>query len=97
MESGISRAETNRAIRQDALREQLSQGKHIEHVLDISNKLQDLNVDLTSTEAGRLKSAADIKLKVIDKYLASLKAVEMTGADGAPLLEGLTVNFVDAK
>ena len=97
MDKGNTRANQNKAIRQEALRDKLAAGGHVQQVLDISEKLSDLNIDITSTEAGRLKSAADIKLKIIDKYLASLKAVEMTGADGGPLLEGLTVNFVDAK
>lgn len=86
MDKGNSRANENKAIRQQALRDKLSAGGHVQHVLDISDKLQDLTINLTNTEAGRLKSAADIKLKLIDKYLASLKAVEMTGANGDSLI-----------
>ena len=85
--SGVSRADQNKKIRQEALREQLSNGGHIQHVLEISNKLQDLEgLELTATDANRLKAAADIKLKLIDKYLASLKATEITGADGESLI-----------
>lgn len=77
--NGRSRADENRAIRQEALREQLASGGHVQHVLEISNKLLDLEDELNATQANRLKAAADIKLKIIDKYLASLKAVEMSG------------------
>ena len=94
---GISRADENRAIQKDTLRERLEAGGHIQHVLDISNQLGDLDIQLDSTQSSRLKASADIKLRIIDKYLASLKAVEMTGAEGKPLLEGLTVNFVNAS
>ena len=82
----MTRAAENKAIRSEALREQLSTGGHIQHVLDISNKLSDLSRELTSVESARLKAAADIKLKIIDKYLASLKAVEVTGSNGDPLI-----------
>jgi len=75
--SGISRANQNKAIRQEALRESLAAGGHVQHVLDISNKLQDLKgEELNATDANRLKAAADIKLKLIDKYLASLQSVQ---------------------
>lgn len=86
MESGITRANENKSIRAEALREKLSAGGHITHVLDISDKLSDLTQELTSVESARLKASADIKLKIIDKYLASLKAVELTGANGDPLI-----------
>lgn len=79
MKSGISRANHQKAIRQEAIREQLAAGGHVQHVLEISEKLRDLTEELSSVESARLKAAADIKLKIIDKYLASLKAVEMSG------------------
>jgi len=69
----------NRKLRQDNLRESLAAGGHIQHVLDISDKLLDLVNELESTEVVRLKSAADIKLKLIDKYLPGLKQVELSG------------------
>ena len=98
MKSGESRANHNKAIRQEALREQLSQGKHVEHVIDISNKLTDLPKELTSVEANRLKAAADIKMRLIDKYLPSLKAVEMTGEDGKPLIpKAIEITYVSAE
>ena len=55
----------------------MAAGGHIQHVLDISNRLQDLKgEELNATEANRLKAAADIKLKIIDKYLASLQSTQ---------------------
>ena len=93
-QSGISRANKNKEIRQEALREQLAAGGHIQHVVDISNKLANIDgLELNATDANRLKAAADIKLKIIDKYLASLKSVEMAGGLEVTV-EGLIVKHV---
>lgn len=85
-------AAKNRAIRQDALREQLSAQGHIQHVIEISNKLADLggeidsnNIDLDAVAVQRLKAAADIKKSVISKYLPDLKSTELTGEGGGDI------------
>ncbi len=72
----------NRKIRQDNLRESLIAGGHIQHVVDISDKLSDLNIVLDQVDVTRLKSAADIKMKLIDKFLPGLKQIEVTDEDG---------------
>lgn len=92
MARGLSRADQNKKIRQEALREQLANGKHLEHVIDISKKLSDLEEILDNLEVQRLKAAADIKLKLVNKYLPDVKAVELSGADGADLNIFLTPN-----
>ena len=98
MPVGISRAEQNRAIRQEALREQLSQGKHIEHVIDIAKKLEDLDDELKVPEINRLKAAADIRMKLIDKYLPSIKVYEgASDTDDKPPPLTYTFNVKDAK
>ena len=66
MKSGVSAAQANKAIRQEALREQLSKGKHVEHVLEMATQLSDLNTILEPTDIQRLKAAFDIKMKLID-------------------------------
>jgi hypothetical protein len=83
---GTTAANRNRAIRQEALREQLSNQGHVQHVTDIANKLTDLDSELDSLAVQRLKSAADIKIKLIGKYLGDVKAVEISGADGGDLV-----------
>lgn len=77
--SGRSRANENKRIRQEALREQLSQQGHVQHVVEISEKLRDLNTKLEAVEIQRLKAAADLKIKLIDKYLPTEKPVEHSG------------------
>lgn len=91
---GKSRANQNKELRQEALRESLAAGGHIQHVIDISNRLSNIDSEeLTATDANRLKAAADIKLKIVDKYLASLKSVEMAGGLEVTV-EGLIVKHV---
>jgi len=78
--SGISRANQNKAIRQEALREQLAAQGHVQHVIDIANKLTDLEVKLEANDVTRLKAAADIKKGLISKYLPDLKSIELSEA-----------------
>lgn len=83
--SGNSRAAKNKQIRKEALRDQLSAQGHVQHVIDITDKLADLNIVLESNDVQRLKAAADLKFKLINKYLPDLKAVELTGKDGGKI------------
>lgn len=85
---GISRANANKKIRQEALREQLAAQQHVDHVNNIADKLLNLDLRLESEEIHRLKAAADIKLKLINKYLPDLKAAELNigGQDDNPLI-----------
>jgi len=91
-----SRADKNRKVRQEALREQLSAQGHVQHVIDISNKLANLEgEDLDSLAIQRLKAAADIKKGLIAKYLPDLKSTELTGEGGGPVeLEAPNINFI---
>ena len=52
-------------------------------------KLEDLNTPLDQGEVARIKAATDTRVKLLDKYLPSLKATELTGADGKDLLPAL--------
>lgn len=89
--SGISRAQENKHIRQEALREQLSTQGHIQHVVDIATKLMDLDTALDNLQVTRLKTASDIKLKLIDKYLPTEKPTQITGSgeEGAVIFSWL--------
>lgn len=95
--SGHSRANTNRAIRQEALREQLASQGHVQHVIDIAEKLSDLSTELESTDIQRLRAAADIKMKLVDKYLPGVKLVELTGEGGGAIETKWTVEVVESK
>jgi len=90
-------ANKNRAMRQNALREQLSKQKHVEHVIDIANKLAKLDESLDPLQIQRLKAAADIKKGLISKYLPDIKMVELTGEGGDPIKTDFTVTIVNAS
>jgi len=77
--SGKSRANENRAIRQEALREQLASKGLMQQAIEISNKLEDLDIKLEPSDAQRLKSAADIKMKLVAKYMPDMKSIEHGG------------------
>lgn len=86
MKDTRTRAQKNRAVRQEALRQQLANQKHLEHVIDIANKLRDVDDELDQVKVTRLKYAADIKLNLIDRYLPKLKNHEITGEGGEELV-----------
>jgi len=86
----------NRRIRQEALREQLSNGGHVQHVVDIAKKLQDGYKKLEATNIAALKAAADIKLKLIGKYIPDLKSVEISQDPENPIVEMDNISLSDA-
>ena len=94
MRDSATSKDRNRRIRQEALREQLSQGKHVEHVIEIANKIANETLDLDALMVQRLKAAAEIKCKLISKYLPDLKAVEVTGEDGEPVNMVQTIRII---
>lgn len=83
--SGQSRAAANKEIRREALREQLSNQGHVQHVVDCIGKLQDLNIELEPIEVQRLDKAIGHRLSLIKKYLPDVKTVEHTGDNGESL------------
>ncbi len=99
MSSKSTQVNINRAIRQETLREQLSAKGLVQHVLEISEKLSNEEVELEPLQVQRLKHAADLQLKLISKYLPDLKGVELTGANGENLGGLFKVQLVkpDAK
>lgn len=74
-----TRAANNKAIRQEALREQLSKQKHLEQVVKNVKKFEEQGITMESSELQALKHATDIRLKLINKYLPDLKQVEIEG------------------
>tara|TARA_R100000544_G_scaffold30278_1_gene16539 strand:- start:91 stop:399 length:309 start_codon:yes stop_codon:yes gene_type:complete len=88
----------NRAIRQEALRESLQAGGHIQHVLDICDELNDLSVPMENVEVQRKKTVIDTKLKLISKYLPDTKSVELSNKDGESFKTDnkWTIEVVDA-
>ena len=80
-----TRAHKVRAERQEALREMLSKKCTVQQVIEISNKIAELESELDPVAVTRLKAAAEIKMKLISKYLPDVKAVEISGEGGGDL------------
>ena len=97
-QSGVSRANQNRAIRQEALRESLEAGGHIQHVLDICGDLDDLSLEMDAIAVQRKRAVIDTKLKLIGKYLPDTKSVELANKDGESFKTDnkWTIEVVDA-
>lgn len=76
-----TRAQLNRAIRQEALRDQLASKGLVQKVLDNIDKMEKLAGN-DHFELTKLKTANEQRMKLIDKYLPSLKATELTGDGG---------------
>ena len=71
---GATIAVKNKKIREEALRDQLRQkGLHTQ-VLVIAEKLENSYLELDSTHINALKASADLKMKLINKYMPDLKA-----------------------
>lgn len=87
-----TRAQENRAIRQEALRELLSKQKHIEHIIDNLKKMEELapiakeddDTDYTAAKFNldKLKIANEQRFKLVNKYLPDLKQTELVGEGG---------------
>ena len=75
-----SRATLNKEIRQEALREQLANQGHVQHVVDCAKKLSSAKV--SDKDIRRLKAKADIHLALIRKYIPDLKAIEVSDNSG---------------
>lgn len=94
--TGVSRAQENRAIRREALREQLSAQGHVQYVVDNIQKLSDFEIEMDSLQVQRLKIANDGHLKLIAKYLPDGKTLEVT-TETVDRNENLTLDELDAK
>ena len=81
-----TRAQLNRATRQEAMREQIqAQGYHT-HVLEVVKKLLDPELELDGADIARLKAGGDLSYKMMSKYIPDLKSQEITGPDGGDLV-----------
>jgi hypothetical protein len=94
MKSGKTRAQENREIRQEALRQSLVAGGHIQHVIDICEELNDLTIELDAVSVQRKRAVIDTKLKLVNKYLPDLKSTEIKNAEGEEFKTSGSVQIV---
>ncbi len=75
---GLRRADANRAIRKEAVREQISRQKHVQSIVKTIDKIEDMETDLDPMELNRLKIAMDARFRLVSKYLGDVKAIEVS-------------------
>jgi len=89
-------AHKQRAIRQDALREWLSEKCTAQHLVDNINKIEQLDPDSDTfrNELDKYRVANDQRLKVLGKYLPDLKSAELTGEGGGAIITDSVFEFI---
>jgi hypothetical protein len=95
-----TRAQSNRAIRQENLREWLSEKCTAQHFVDNLEKIEGLDPesDTFGNELAKYKTANEQRLKVMCKYLPDLKQTELTGDGGDELtITKIVRTIVDPK
>lgn len=73
MEVGQTRADANRKLRREALRDQLEAKGLIQKVIESADDLADLDEEMDAVSVQRLRAANDARLKLIAKYLPDAK------------------------
>ena len=81
-----TKTQLNRQMRQEAFRDFLSKQKLIEKVIDISDKLMEPDVEYDALDIQRMRTAAELNLKLASKFLPDLKSTELTGPEGGDLV-----------
>jgi hypothetical protein len=81
-----TKAQLNRQMRQEGLRDFLAQQKLIEKVIEISNKLIEPEEEYDALDIQRMRTAAELNLKLTSKFLPDLKSTELTGPEGGDLV-----------
>ena len=81
-----TKTQLNRQMRQEGLRDFLSSQKLIEKVIDISEKLMEPDKEYDALDIQRMRTAAELNLKLAAKVLPDLKSTELTGPEGGDLV-----------
>jgi hypothetical protein len=81
-----TRAQLNRALRQEEMRNKIEASGYESHVADVVKKLLDPEQEFDSIEVQRMKSAADLSIKMMAKFMPDLKSTEISGPNGGDLV-----------
>lgn len=97
-----TRAQQNRQIRQEALREWLSEKCTAQHLVENIKQIEELDptVDGNNLKIQALKTASELRLKLILKYLPDDKTptdVNIGGQEDNPLVSKIVREVVNAK
>lgn len=87
-------AQRNRAVRQEELRTYLSERGRVSYVLDNIEKIEELDVsdsDFTKS-LGKLKTATELRLRLLSKYLSDAKEDTTESVEIPPIVINLASN-----
>ena len=85
--NGQSIKEAMRANRQEDLRAKLSEGAHLQHAIESIVKIEKLQPsDTFNQEHQKYKTAAELRMRLVNKYLPDLKNVELANDGGGELV-----------
>lgn len=96
MKKGQSLKQRHKHERQESLRELLSKQGHLQKVIDNVKKLEDLEQEIDRDSSNRLKICIETRLKLINKYLPDLKAVEISNQDEERIIKQIEIKYVKA-
>lgn len=82
MPKGVSRAEENRRIRQEALREQLQASEYLRQINDAVQEVIESRYSIDPNELNARKFVVETNLKRLNKVLPDLKSVEHDAGEG---------------
>lgn len=87
-------AARNKKIRQESLREYMAERGSVQYLFDLIEKVEKLDPSTARDELPPIKAAIDARLKLLDKYMPSLKAMELTGEGGGAIKTESRVEWV---
>ena len=84
-------AAKNRKMRQDTLREYITERGSVQYLFDLIEKIEQLDPssEVFPNDLAKHKAALDARIKMIGKYLPDLKSQEITGDGGDALVVSL--------
>lgn len=81
-----TRAQLNRETRQAEMRKKIEASGYETHVHEVVKKLLDPEQEFEAIEVQRMKSAADLSIKMMAKFMPDLKSTEISGPNGGDLV-----------
>lgn len=82
-------ATKQRQMRQEAMRDQLRAKGLEQHVLDCATKLHDEYKELEASQIQALKASAELRMRLMNKYLPDLKSVEHSVDQGDTVMSAI--------
>ena len=81
-----TRAQLNRETRQVEMRKKIEASGYETHVHEVVKKLLNPELEFDAIDVQRMKSAADLSIKMMAKFMPDLKSTEITGPNGGDLV-----------